>query len=172
MNNDWNPRLASKGSLLKKDLYWRRKIFHSPTAFRDSKLCINKFIDDEILIYLGAKKFEKTRGYSVEWIAKSVREENEENDMGSPILKRWMWKWYLVVVELGKTDLFLGYNWLQRYNPIIDWSKPTLLFEQCYFHYGRIYWGEEEEKDVDWKGQILFVNRREDNDESNPKYCE
>ena len=85
-----------------------------------------------------------------------------------------MWKWHLVVVELGKTDLFLGYNWLQRYNPVIDWSKPTLSLEQCYFHCGRIYWGEEpeeEEKDVDWKGQILFVNRREDNDESNPKYC-
>jgi len=40
------------------------------------------------LIYLGARKFEKTRGYSVEWIAKSVREENEENDMGPPISKR------------------------------------------------------------------------------------
>ncbi len=28
---------------------------------------------------------------------------------------------------------------------------------------------KKEEKDVDWKGQILFVNRRGDNDESNPK---
>ena len=78
------------------------------------------------------------------------------------------------MVELGKTDLFLGYNWLQRYNPIIDWNKPTLSLEQCYFHCKGIYWEEEpeeEEKDVDWKRQILFVNRREDDDESNPKYC-
>jgi len=73
---------------LQKDLYWRRKIFHSSTVFKDSKLYINKFIDDKILIYLGARKFEKTRGYSVKWIAKSIREENEENDMSPPILKK------------------------------------------------------------------------------------
>ena len=85
-----------------------------------------------------------------------------------------MWKWHLVVIELGKTDLFLEYNWLQRYNPIIDWSKLILLLEQYYFHCGEIYQGEEseeEEKNVDWKGQILSVNRREDNNKSNPKYC-
>jgi len=36
---------------------------------------------------------------------------------------------HLAVVELEKIDLFLEYDWLQRYNLIIDWSKPTLLLE-------------------------------------------
>jgi len=40
------------------------------------------------LIYLGARKFEKTRGYLVKCIAKNVREENKENNVGPPISKK------------------------------------------------------------------------------------
>ena len=35
------------------------------------------------------------------------------------------------VTNLGKTDIFLGYNWLKRHNPSIDWKKYTIDFNRC-----------------------------------------
>lgn len=34
----------------------------------------------------------------------------------------------LLVTQLGKQDLILGINWLQKHNPRIDWVKGTLTF--------------------------------------------
>jgi len=46
---------------------------------------------------------------------------------------------HLAVTELEKANLFLGYNWLQKHNPIINWSKPMLLLARCYVCCERIY---------------------------------
>ena len=37
------------------------------------------------------------------------------------------------VVNLGsgKYDAFLGFDWLQRHNPLVDWSKSTIAFARC-----------------------------------------
>jgi len=73
---------------------------------------------------------------------------------------------HLAVTELGKASLFLGYDWLQKHNPIIDWSKPTLSLARCHTRCGRIYWREEpeeiEETFDDGLGRILFVDLEEE----------
>jgi len=40
---------------------------------------------------------------------------------------------HLAVVKLGKVSLFLEYDWLQKHNPVINWSKFTLSFERYPF---------------------------------------
>lgn len=37
----------------------------------------------------------------------------------------------MAVVNLGKTDFFLGLDWLRLHNPNIDWEQSTLMFDQC-----------------------------------------
>ena len=37
----------------------------------------------------------------------------------------------LAVTKLASSDLFLGYDWLMRHNPDIDWAKATLEFTRC-----------------------------------------
>lgn len=37
----------------------------------------------------------------------------------------------LVVTDLGKSKIFLGYNWLKAHNPSIDWAKDTITFNRC-----------------------------------------
>ena len=37
----------------------------------------------------------------------------------------------LAVVNLGKTDIFLGLDWLRNHNPSIDWDASTLVFDRC-----------------------------------------
>src|SRR4051812_18404938 len=35
------------------------------------------------------------------------------------------------VTQLGKDKIFLGYAWLNKHNPIINWKEQTLEFSQC-----------------------------------------
>src|SRR4051812_25940539 len=35
------------------------------------------------------------------------------------------------VTQLGKDEVFLGYDWLNAHNPTIDWKEQTLEFSQC-----------------------------------------
>lgn len=35
------------------------------------------------------------------------------------------------VTNLGKSDMFLGHEWLQLHNPSIDWRRGTLEFDRC-----------------------------------------
>ena len=37
----------------------------------------------------------------------------------------------LAVTNLGKTDIFLGLDWLRYHNPNIDWAESTLTFDRC-----------------------------------------
>ena len=36
-----------------------------------------------------------------------------------------------VVMDLNSTDMFLGYDWLVKHNPEVDWNKGTIQFIQC-----------------------------------------
>ena len=38
---------------------------------------------------------------------------------------------HFVVLDLAKTDLFIGFNWIRHHNPNIDWVKQTLTFDRC-----------------------------------------
>ena len=40
-----------------------------------------------------------------------------------------------VVTDLNSTDMFLGYNWLIKYNPEVDWNKEIMQS----MRYSRIY---------------------------------
>ena len=35
------------------------------------------------------------------------------------------------VAGLGKTDIFLGHDWLQYHNPAVDWKKQEMKFSRC-----------------------------------------
>ena len=37
----------------------------------------------------------------------------------------------LAVTDLGKTDLFIGHDWLKLHNPSIDWQTSTVVFDRC-----------------------------------------
>jgi len=36
-----------------------------------------------------------------------------------------------VVSGIMETDVFLGYDWLEKHNPEIDWKKETINFTRC-----------------------------------------
>jgi len=35
------------------------------------------------------------------------------------------------VTDLNSMDMFLGYNWLVKYNLEVDWNKGTIKFTRC-----------------------------------------
>ena len=37
----------------------------------------------------------------------------------------------LFVTDLGKSDLFLGHEWLDHHNPVVDWKTKTIEFTRC-----------------------------------------
>ena len=36
-----------------------------------------------------------------------------------------------VVMNLDRTDMFLGHNWLVKYNPEVNWKNSTIKFMRC-----------------------------------------
>jgi hypothetical protein len=36
-----------------------------------------------------------------------------------------------VVTHLDSTDIFVGYNWLTKHNPTINWENGTIKFNRC-----------------------------------------
>lgn len=56
----------------------------------------------------------------------------------------------MAVVNLGKTDFFLGLDWLCYHNPNIDWEQSTLTFDRCPDRCGHLPTYESpEDDDVD-----------------------
>lgn len=37
----------------------------------------------------------------------------------------------VAVTDLGKSKIFLGYDWLKAHNPSIDWAKDIITFDRC-----------------------------------------
>jgi hypothetical protein len=37
----------------------------------------------------------------------------------------------LAVANLGKTELFIGHEWLKKHNPSVDWKTSALTFDRC-----------------------------------------
>ena len=40
-------------------------------------------------------------------------------------------KLILAVTDLGKSKIFIGYEWLKLHNPSIDWKDGTIIFDRC-----------------------------------------
>jgi len=36
-----------------------------------------------------------------------------------------------VVIDLNRTDMFLGYDWLVKHNPEVNWKNRTIKFTRC-----------------------------------------
>ena len=36
-----------------------------------------------------------------------------------------------VVTDLNSINIFLGYNWLVKYNPEVNWNKEIIQFTRC-----------------------------------------
>jgi len=36
-----------------------------------------------------------------------------------------------VVMDLKRTDMVLGHNWLVKYNPEVNWKNRTIKFMKC-----------------------------------------
>ena len=39
-----------------------------------------------------------------------------------------------VVTDLDRTDMFLGYDWLVKHNPKVNWKNSTIQFTRCLGH--------------------------------------
>jgi len=37
----------------------------------------------------------------------------------------------IIVTDLNRTDMFLGYDWLVKYNPEVNWKIGTIQFTKC-----------------------------------------
>jgi len=77
----------------------------------------------------------------------------------------------LLVTNLGKHDLFLGYNWLQKHNLPINWKNSSISLQNCQQWYRKVYIPKEpekvEDKDVEEeiieeREKVLFVNLEEE----------
>src|SRR5215469_6394837 len=53
----------------------------------------------------------------------------------------------LAVTNLGKTDVFLGLDWLRYHNPSVDWKESTITFDRCPAKcgYDLEYWTPEDD---------------------------
>jgi len=77
----------------------------------------------------------------------------------------------LSVTNLGNHDLFLGYDWLQKHNPTINWKDSLINLQNCRQWYRKIHAigepeeeiEEETEEDAIEDGEkVLFVNLEEE----------
>ena len=76
----------------------------------------------------------------------------------------------LLVTNLGNHDLFLGYDWLQKHNPSINWRDSSISLQNCRQQCRKIYVPKEpekiEDKDIEEEAieeeeKVLFINLEE-----------
>jgi len=76
----------------------------------------------------------------------------------------------LLVTNLGNHDLFLGYDWLQKHNPTINWKDSSINLQNCQQWYRKIYITREpeekiekeiEEDAIEDREKVLFINLEE-----------
>ena len=53
------------------------------------------------------------------------------------------------VTNLGKSDLFLGHEWLKYHNPSVNWEGSTLKFDRCPKQCQQLFWSPEPEDEDD-----------------------
>jgi len=77
----------------------------------------------------------------------------------------------LSVTNLGSHDLFLGYDWLQKYNPTINWKDSSINLQNCRQWYRKIHTIREPEEEIEEETEedaiedrekVLFVNLEEE----------
>jgi hypothetical protein len=67
-------------------------------------------------------------------------------------LGEWKFKEWFYVMGLGKQRIILGFPWLHKYNPIINWKKGEITFKpfqidwKCLMEKGKQIWQEQQPK--------------------------
>jgi hypothetical protein len=68
----------------------------------------------------------------------------------------------LAITDTGKTDVIIGYNWLRKHNPEINWEKGELKFSWCppACKHTRLQeeWDEEDQEEIQ-EGDRVFITR-------------
>jgi hypothetical protein len=66
------------------------------------------------------------------------------------------------ITDTGKSDVIIGYNWLRKHNPEIDWEKNELKFTRCPPACKRARlqeeWDEEDREDIQ-EGDRIFITK-------------
>ena len=77
----------------------------------------------------------------------------------------------LSVTNLSNHDLFLGYDWLQKHNPSIDWKDSSISLQNCRQWCRKVYVPKEpeeiedediEEEAIEEGEKVLFINLEEE----------
>ena len=80
----------------------------------------------------------------------------------------------LSVMNLGNHDLFLGYDWLQKHNPFINWRNFSISLQNYWQWCKKVYILKElkevkevkekdtEEEIINKREKVLFVNLEEE----------
>ena len=66
----------------------------------------------------------------------------------------------LAITRIKSREIFLGYDWLQKHNPSVDWVKNTIEFDRCPAKCGyiqAILGPDDEEEDKLENGDRLFM---------------
>ena len=76
----------------------------------------------------------------------------------------------LLVTNLGKHNLFLGYDWLQKHNLSINWKNSSISLQNCWQWYRKVYIPKEleevegkdiKEETIEKEENMLFINLEE-----------
>ena len=89
-----------------------------------------------------SKKFVKEKQLTTMWTLKPVRVFNADGteNQGGPITEYMELRMIIqghkerimaAVTDLGTADLYLGFDWLTKHNPEVDWAHHKLRFLQC-----------------------------------------
>jgi hypothetical protein len=66
------------------------------------------------------------------------------------------------ITDTGKSDVIIGYNWLRKHNPELDWEKNELKFTRCPPACKRARlqeeWDEEDREDIQ-EGDRIFITK-------------
>ena len=73
----------------------------------------------------------------------------------------------LAVSNLDKSEIFLGYDWLEKHNPSIDWRKKEIKFDRCPLECTPLITGSPEEEEIMFESveegeRILAINIQEE----------
>ena len=63
------------------------------------------------------------------------------------------------VMDLDKTDMFLGHNWLVKYNLEVNWKNGTIKFTRCPGNYTMMH------KDIQFNSRQTKATETKDNQE-------
>ena len=109
------------------------------------------------------ENLDKTINFSFE-VFNADRTKNGEVTRVTPLeieINRHKEQLEATVMDLNDTDMFLGYNWLDKHNPEVNWKNGTIWFTRCLGSY------KMKHQDIEFKTRRTQApeNKEQDNRE-------